>query len=364
MMNNKSDKKIYRKRYLIPVIVIIVLLLLRIALPSIVKNYVNKVLSDIPEYSGHVDDIEIGIFRGAYVIHGLILNKVDADSEVPFIKLPKTDISVQWNALLKGNIVGELVLTNPELTYTAEDQGGQEDSDSEVEDWTSALTDLVPISINRLELIDGRMAFVELTSEPSIDLDMHNINLVATNLRNVILNERELPSNVDGTAVSVGEGNVKLNGKMNLVKQIPDMDIAFALENADLTAFNSFTEHYAGVDFAEGEFNLYSEMAIADGFLTGYVKPLLKDSKLISETDGPLRKVWEGFVGFFKTVLKNQKTDTFATKIPIEGDLNGLGPELLPSIFNIFKNGWIQAFKGATDNEVDFEDAESGADGK
>ena len=149
-----------------------------------------------------------------------------------------------------------------------------------------------------------------------------------------------------------------------MVKEIPDVDMAFSLENADIKALNDFTNHYASVDFAEGQFNLYSEMAIADGFLTGYVKPLLKDSKLISKSDGPLRKIWEGFVGFFKTVLKNQKTDTFGTKIPIEGDLNGLGPELVPSILNIFRNGWIQAFKGATDNEVDFQDAESGADSK
>ena len=360
-----KNKKFYRKkRYLIPMILIIVILVIRLALPTIVKNYVNNVLSDIPDYNGHVDDIDIGLIRGAYVIHGLYLNKVDADSEVPFIKLPVTDISVQWNALFKGGIVGEIILTDPELTYTAEDQGKEEESAAEVEDWTKALTDLVPISINRLEVVDGKVAFVELTAEPSIDIDMHGINLVATNLRNVVLKDRELPSDVDGTAISVGDGTVTLNGKMNLVKEIPDMDMAFSLEKANVTALNDFTEHYAGVDFAEGEFNLYSEMAIADGYLTGYVKPLLKDSKLISKEDGPLRKIWEGFVGFFKTVLKNQRTDTFGTKIPIEGDLNGLGPELVPSVINIFKNGWIQAFRGATDNEVDFQDAELGADGR
>ena len=362
---NRENRKFYRKkRYMIPLVLLIILIIFRLALPTIVKNYVNKVLSDIPDYSGKVDAIDIGLLRGAYVIHGLKLNKVDADSEVPFINLPETDISIQWNALFKGGIVGEIILKNPELTYTAEDQSDEDQSTAESEDWTKALTDLVPININRFEIINGKLAFVELTAEPSINLDMSNLNLVATNLRNVVTEERELPSTLNATAISVGNGTVKLDGRMNLVKDIPDMDMAFSLEKADIRALNDFTNHYVSIDFAEGEFNLYSEMAIADGFLTGYVKPLLKDTQLISKTDGTLRKIWEGFVGFFKTVLKNQKTDTFATKIPIEGDLNGLGPELVPSVVNIFKNAWIEAFRGATDNEVDFQDAESGADSK
>ena len=361
----ENDKKFYRKkRFLIPVGILLLLVAIRMALPSLVKNYVNGVLKDIPDYRGHIEQIDIGLIRGAYVIHGLKLDKVDGTASQPFIKLPRTDISIQWNAIFKGAIAGEIILEDPVINYVMEDQGAEGDSTTETEDWTKALTDLVPININRLEIINGTVAFVELTAEPEIEIDMHQINLVATNLRNLVLEERELPSSVKGSAISVGEGKVKLDGKMNLVKQIPDMDMAFSLEDANLTALNDFTRHYAGVDFAKGTFALYSEMAIADGFLTGYVKPLLRDSELISNDDGTLEKIWEGFVGFFKTALKNQKTDVFATKIPIEGDLNGLGPEILPTVTNIFKNAWIEAFRGATDNEVNFGDAEAGADGQ
>lgn len=361
-MKTSRKKKAYRrKRYIVPITTIVLLIVLRLFLPTIVKNYVNGVLSDIPGYYGQVEDIDIALIRGAYVIRGLYLNKVDADSQVPYIDLPNTDISVQWNALFKGGIVGEVILTDPTLIYVAEDNA-EGTPGAEAEDWTKALTDLVPIDINRLEIINGKAAFVELTADPTIDLNMHSINLTATNLRNVVLKERELPSEVKGTAVSIGEGTVKLDGKMNLVKEVPDMDVSFSLENATVTALNDFTNYYAGIDFEKGNFNLYSEMAIADGYMTGYIKPLLKDSKLISREDGFFEKLWEGFVGFFKFVLKNQKTDTFATKVPLEGDLNGVKTKILPSITNIFKNAWISSFKGVVDDEVNFEDAEEGAD--
>ena len=212
-----QQKKFYRKkRYLIPIILIVLIIIIRLALPSIVKNYMNSTLADIPGYSGKIDDIDIGLIRGAYVIKGLQLNKLVENSEVPFVKLPITDISVQWNALFKGGIVGEIILTDPELTFTAEENGKVQDTPAESEDWTKAFTDIVPININRFEIIKGKVAFVQPMADPSINLDMHDIDLVATNLRNVVLEERELPSTIDATAISIGNGNAKLNGKMNL----------------------------------------------------------------------------------------------------------------------------------------------------
>ena len=360
-MNKHSDKKFYkRKRYIIPIIIIVALIVLRLFLPTIVRNYVNGVLADIPGYYGQVKDIDIALIRGAYVIDSLYLNTVDGESEVPFLNLGVTDISVEWRALLKGKIVSEIVMTRPQFTYVFEDQQTDSVGDADAEVWTKALTDLVPIDINHLEIIDGKASFVQMTTDPSIDLYLNKINLNATNLRNVERDGRNLPSEVQATAISIGEGQVKLDGKMDLVKEIPDVDISFSLENASVTALNDFTNHYAGIDFAEGNFNIFSEVAIADGFLTGYVKPLLKNSKLIEKEDKFFEKLWEGFVGFFKFVLKNQKNNTLATKIPIEGDLNAVQSKVLPTVFNIFKNAWINAYKGVVDDEVTFSDAELG----
>lgn len=356
------SRRAYRKkRYLLPALLILLLVAFRISLPYIVERYVNGVLADIPGYYGEVRDIDISLIRGAYEIEDLYLNKVNADSEVPYISIPHSDISIDWGTLLKGEVVSEIILTEPTYIYVAEDQekGGEE---PEIEDWTKVLTDLVPIEINTLQIRNGKLAFVELSPEPNIDLDMHQVHLQATNLRNVIQKDRTLPSTVHATAVSTGAGKVTLEGKMNLVKQIPDMDLSFALENATVTALNDYTNHYAGIDFAEGIFHLYSEIAISDGYLTGYIKPMIVDSKLIEKEDKFFEKIWEGFVGFFKFVLKNHKTDTLATRVPIEGDLREVKSKLLPTILNIFKNAWISAFKGVVDGDVDFQDAKEGAD--
>lgn len=346
-----------------PIVIIAVVIIARLLLPVFVKKYVNNVLADIPGYYGHVEGIDISLIRGAYVIHDLYLNKVNAGSEVPFLNFEKTDISIEWKSLLKGKVVSEITMVHPEVIYVFEDQKEGAAEDPDIDDWTKALTDLVPIDINNLEIVEGKVAFVEVTAEPTIDLHMNKVNLQATNLRNIVQEDRTLPSDLHATAVSIGDGKFTLNGKMNLVKPIPDVDIGFSLEDASITALNDFTNHYAGIDFASGNFNIFSEIAIADGYLKGYVKPLLKDSKLISkEQDNFFDTLWEGFVGFFKFVLKNKGNNTLATKVPMEGDLNSVKSKVWPTFTNIIKNGWIKAFKGTVDDEITFEDAEQEAD--
>jgi hypothetical protein len=82
----------------------------------------------------------------------------------------------------------------------------------------------------------------------------------------------------------------------------------------------------------------------------------------LGEDDGFLETLWEGFTGFFKFILKNQKNNTLATTVPIEGDFSAVGPKIWPTVTNIFKNAWIKAFQGIVDDDIDFKDAEEGAD--
>ncbi|MGJ8666408.1 MAG: DUF748 domain-containing protein [Patiriisocius sp.] len=355
----KKKRKAYKKkRYTFPIILLIVLIAARIYLPYYVKDHINKVLANIPGYYGQVDDVTISLYRGAYGINGMYLNKIDAETQVKFLNFPKNDISIEWKSLFKGKIVAEITMNSPEVIYVFEDQQTTPpEGEADVEDWTKALTDIVPLEINHFEVYDGKVSFVQLSAEPNIDLSIEKVTLTADNLRNVIEKERVLPSPVTATGVSFGGGNVKLDGNMNIIKEVPDMDLAFSLENSNASALNDMTSYYSGLDFESGTFNLYSEIAIADGYLKGYVKPMIKNSKLIGKEDGFLETLWEGFVGFFKFVLKNQGTDTVATQVPIEGDLNDVKAGVWPTIGNIFKNGWFDAFKGETDNSIEFNDA-------
>lgn len=361
MSEVKKRKKVQKKRYWVPILIITLLIVGRILLPYFLERSVNKTLDDIPGYTGYVEDIDVALYRGAYVIEGLILKKENSKSETPILDFAKSDISIEWKSLFKGKIVSEIELHNPKFNYLFEEMQGTSEEEADAEDWTKALTDLVPIDINRLSAHQGEASFVQLSASPDISLYLKEINLEATNLSNVVNKEQALPSNLHATAISFGGGIVKLDGNLNLLKEIPDMDIDFSLEKADVTALNDLTKNVMGVDFESGTFELFVEAAIADGYLKGYIKPMFISTKLIGKDDegGIFKKLWEGFVGVFKFILKNQGTDTLATRAPIEGDLNNIETGIWPTILNIFKNAWIEAFSGQVDKNIEFKDAEN-----
>ncbi|MGW1455425.1 DUF748 domain-containing protein [Salegentibacter agarivorans] len=357
MSKNEKRKKYTKKRYVLPVLIVVLLIIGRIALPYILENYVTKTLNNIPGYEGSVSDVDLSLWRGAYQIEGLILQEENSQGEKPLLDFPYSDISIDWRSLFKGKIVSEIEMQDPNFNYIFDNQEKKDEAD--VEDWSKALTNLVPIDINHFVVHNGTANFVEISKDPQISLFLEKISLEAHNLSNVVDREKELPSHLWANAVSMGGGDVEIHGNLNLLKQIPDMDMEFSLKKAEATSLNEITRRYAGVDFESGTFELYSELAIANGFLKGYIKPMLINTKLIEKDDegGIFKKLWEGFVGFFKFALKNQGTDTLATRVPLEGDLNNVESGVWATVLNIFKNAWIEAFKGSIDADIEFEDA-------
>jgi uncharacterized protein involved in outer membrane biogenesis len=176
MSKAQKRKKYKKKRYILPITIIVLLIAFRIYLPTLVKNYMNDVLADIPGYYGQVKDVDISLWRGAYQLNGLYLNKKTAQSEVPFLNFPETDISIEWSALLKGKIVSEIEMQSPEVIYVFEDQEKTPtEGEPDVEDWTKALTNIVPLDINNFQVYNGKLAFIQLQANPNIDLFINDL---------------------------------------------------------------------------------------------------------------------------------------------------------------------------------------------
>ncbi len=89
------------------------------------------------------------------------------------------------------------------------------------------------------------------------------------------------------------------------------------------------------------------------------MKPLLVDLKIIDlrdEDKSALMKIWEVVVSGVMEIFENQPKDQFATKVPISGDLNNTDAGILPSIWNILSNAFVQAFDKNTDGTIKFND--------
>src|SRR5579885_1696444 len=78
-------------------------LVIRLALPFIIRHYVNRQLSRIPDFRGHVEKVRLHLYRGAYSVENLEVVKTNGSVPVPFIAMPEMDLSVDWRKLFHGS---------------------------------------------------------------------------------------------------------------------------------------------------------------------------------------------------------------------------------------------------------------------
>src|SRR5688572_24642264 len=110
------------KIILVIVAVLAVLIITRLVLDVVVLRFLNKELAAMDGYYGHIDDIDLNLYRGAYIVDSIYINKVDSvnNKQTPFMAAKKIDLSVEWNSLFRGRIVGELEFVEPYLMFTRE----------------------------------------------------------------------------------------------------------------------------------------------------------------------------------------------------------------------------------------------------
>jgi hypothetical protein len=357
------------RKFKITIAIGVILIAFRLALPFLVTRYVNNVLSELPGHRGQIDGVSIQLIRGAYQIDSLKIFKVDGHKEIPFIDIPLTDLSVEWDALLHGEVVGEIHFENPVLNFiagkkseeTKKGETGGEQTGEDV-DWTEPIKKLMPLKINHLTIKDGKVAFYDFTTKPKVDLFLHHVQMDAQNLNNARDNEDALPSRVFLQARSIGNGLLSVSMKINVMKPMPDLDMDMKFENVDLSALNDFFGAYARVDVESGRFNLYTEVAVKDGQISGYVKPLLNNLKVVDwkeDKEKPLQLVWESIVGFVAEVFENQPKNQFATRVPLAGVISSVHSSFWPAFWNIFRNAFVEAFDRNTDNTITLSSAES-----
>ncbi len=337
-----------KKSLKIFLIVIAVLVGIRLAMEPFVKYYVNKSLSDMEGYTGSIRDVDIHLIRGAYKVEGIKIEQVKDSIATPFVTIDTLDLSVQWEALFDGSIVGEVLMVHPVVNFVSEKEGEEEQTGEET-DWVAQLEELMPLTINRFEIKDGTIQFLDPSVSPEIDVHMRNLFLVANNLSNVRDSVEDMPGSITASATTVGGGELDLEMEIDILNQIPEFNAQLKLMSVDLTQLNDFIMAYGNFDVKEGMFSVISEIEVNNGQVSGYIKPFFENLNVFSleqenqQKEGFFRKAWEAIVGLGAEIFENQPRDRVATEVPIEGTVDSPDANVPVTVFNIFRNAFVDA---------------------
>jgi hypothetical protein len=336
-------------------ILIVLLVGLRLALPSVVERYVNKKLASLPGYTGRIGKVSIHLIRGAYTIHGINVLKKEGEVPVPFFEARKVDFSMQWSELFHKSLVGEIEVNTCRVNFV---KGKTEkDTQTSIDDsWLDVVKELFPFKINRFAIRDGEIWFRDFYAKPKVDVYMTNLVAVCTNLYNTRKFKDKLPADFRARGITLGGGDLSIQVKLDPLADQPKFELELALHKMNLVALNELLEAYGKFNVKRGTFEVFAEIAGENGTFDGYVKPFFENLDVLEikeDSKNPLKLAWQAIVAGAAQIFKNHAKDQVATKIPISGKIDDPKVSLWTTVVNVLKNAFVQAFSRRLDQSID-----------
>ena len=210
------------------------------------------------------------------------------------------------------------------------------------------------VKIAQLRITRGTFGYVNKMTSPPYRVFVTDADVTLTNLSN---------QKTEGVATArlqgkfMGTGSTIVDGKFQAERPGPAFDLSIRITDVSMPSMNDVFRAYGNFDVAAGEFSFFSEMAVHDGAITGYVKPLFKDITVYDpEKDKDktfTHKVYERVVGGVAKILKNRSREEVATRADISGRLEN--PNVKPSevIIRLIQNAFFKAILPGLERETE-----------
>lgn len=347
-----------RKALVTLLVIVAVLLAVRLALPYLVADYVNRKLASLDSYAGRVGDIDIHLWRGAYSIDDIEISKKGAQRPVPFFRSDRVDLSVEWRSLAHGRIVSEAEFLRPQLNLVQ----GKSKSDTQLggeENWNRRLEELFPFRFNTIRVVDGQVRFLAPGIQTADAITARHVQGVVSNLTNVVESGKETFADFRITGDVLDGAPARVSGSVDAFARQATFDVNMEVKKVKLPKVNPWLREYIKADAEAGDFELYMELAAADGKFEGYAKPIMENVDLYRSgepEENPLKRVWESFLDFAANVLENPEEDQVAARIPFTGTIDDPQTSLFATMASVMRNAFVSAFARSLEGSITLRD--------
>lgn len=323
----------------------------------------NRKLANLPDYRGRVGAVTLALWKMGAEATDVVLYDRKGDQELPLVKVKNASLRMTWSALAHGRLGGELKAENPEVnivkTETAPSNGKDakekiKEVKEKIEPWRDALAKSFPMELTRLEVTEAKFHFIDRTRQPTPDIVLEHVHLLATGLKNRSEGE-ELPAKVHIQGVTTGNGKLDIGVQADPLSKTPRFATTMELKDLSLPECNNFLAAYANADVSSGTFEFYLEATAQNGGYQGYIKPFLKDVnfKTASDKDKNIaQRLAKTAANVVVKLLKNKDEDKVATKAPFSGTFDQNGVDVWATVQNLLRNAFVQALREGFDGRA------------
>lgn len=216
-------------------------------------------------------------------LKGLTITQ-SAHPDPPVMDIPHVHASVHWRALIHGRVVGDMFLDQPKVHVNLVQLRKEIADPTPIKErgWQEALEAVYPLKVNHVRVREGDITYQD--QGPFKPLSLRNVNVVATNIRNVRSGDRVYPSEFQVSATVFDSGHVRAGGQADfLAEPNPTFTGDARFERVALDYFKPVTNRYnvsvdKGLLSASGQFEFGSESrrielteATVDGVNVDYI---------------------------------------------------------------------------------------------
>jgi hypothetical protein len=304
-------------------------------------------------FDGHANFL-LKPFMGVHVVGGFA--DVPLDHLEPLVDdyhvhiengVLSADGRVEWSPTVALAHLREVVLAGIKLDYVSSPATQDEEAQikqaarnaaAEVTDQPGML-----LRMDRLRIVDSTVSYVSRFGDPGYRAFLAGADVTLLNLSN---QPEQGEARLEGTGAFMGSGKATFSGTFRPDRDGADFDVDVKIEGTDMRTMNDMFRTYAKVDVSGGRFSFYSEIAVQDGHVNGYVKPLFEDVNVYTRAQdskkGFFKRLWEGIVEGLANLLENDE-DEVATVARVRGAVADPRASNLEVLAGLIENAFFDA---------------------
>jgi hypothetical protein len=211
----------------------------------------------------------------------------------------------------------------------------------------------VDISVRDLDINHSNFAYTDKTGNPNYKLFVNDTDLTIQNLSN---HQTKGPAELTLRGKFMGSGDTNIAGDFLASQQGPTINMKVAIENTDLTSLNDLMRSFGRFDVAAGQLTVYSQVAIKNGDIDGYVKPIFANLKVYDyqkdKGTGVLHQAKELAIAGASHLFKNHSTQNVAADVYLKGKLTSPDISTWQALTQVVRNAFIEAIIPGFDRAV------------
>ncbi len=214
----------------------------------------------------------------------------------------------------------------------------------EVIDLAETLRKITPLAIDHLDILDGQVAFVDVSRAERPELWLHELQLSIENLTTRVRSGEGRPVLLTASGKLAKSGDVSIFITANPFEKGLTFSGRVAVVGLETAELYRFIEPATDLQAPRGTIDIFIEFDCRNGELTGGVKPVLKNVSIQPTKKNPFTvlKAWAADLALKIFSNGAGSRAAVATVVPIKGSVIGPDVQLWPTIFGVMRNAFVE----------------------